>query len=827
MKKLFPFIFASLLPMCAVADVEINETNFPDAKFRTYLLSWDDGADGVLSDASLNMTYLNVSSMSISNLKGIEYFVHLKTLSCGDNLLTELDLSANRELTYIDCSKNMLTTLDLSNCSTMERIECYGNKISGAAMDEFMENLPVGSSSWGGSASFCLVDETDANEQNEATVAQVKIAKDKNYMVRCLKTNEETGEKYYDTYRGVVYESTEGLAITKTRFPDENFRNYLLDQPYGDDGVITEQEIASVVTINVINKRISSLQGIEYFTALTELYCDFNRLSSLDLSKNTRLKELYCNQNNLTTLDLSTNRALEYLGCSSNQIIGLDLSNNESLTKLMCSYNKLEKLDISCNKELWNVTCQYNVLTEITLPESEELLQLLCGNNQLASLDVSKQKALNMLNCNGNKLSELDLSNNAQLQWLWCHNNLLTNLDVSNNPLLVTVGCYGNKIKGDAMNNLIADLPTVSKPGYFYVLDATDITEGNECSIEQVAALKTKNWKAYYCYAVDSESQEKYWIEYSGGSTTGGLDIDDTNFPDETFRNFVTNHYDHNKDGFLSDAERYGVEEIWFRNEMANSIKGIELFPNLEVLWCSDNQLTSLDVSGLHSLKDLYCGQNQLISLQVNGQLESLVCDGNLLTSLDVSHCSQIRGLYCDNNQLALLNVSNCTNLYTLTCSNNQLTTLDVSKCPNLLELSCTNNLLTTLDVSACQDIWHIYCYGNKIKGVAMDALIESLPDWNKDWLYSGTLIVIDETDPNEQNVCSTVHVASAKAKDWQVRSRQGEYEGSTPTAISAIQTYQESQYYDLNGRKTYSQAKKKIMIEQRNNGKRYKVVRK
>lgn len=812
------------------ADVEINETNFPDVNFRTYLLSWDDGKDGILSDASLNMTYLNVASMSISNLKGIEFFTHLKHLYCQDNLLTELDLSANRELTYLDCTKNMLTALDLSNCTTMERIDCYGNKISGAAMDEFMENLPVGSSSWGGSAFLSLVDETDANEQNEATVAQVKIAKDKNYMVRCLKTNEETGEKYLDTYRGVVYESTEGLAITKARFPDDNFRNYLLDQTYGDDGVITDQEISAIVKIDVTSynrKTISSLQGIEFFTALTELDCIGNSLTTLDLSKNTKLSTLYCSQNLLSSLDLSQNVALEYLNCFGNQIEDLDLSHNMALTHIACGMNKLKKLDLSCNLQLWRVECTDNQISELILPETEVLVSVQCYNNRLASLDVSRQTALTTLICYGNSLSALDLSNNAQLDWLWCNDNDLTKLDVSNNPLLTALDCYGNKIKGDDMDALIAGLPTVSESGNFYVIDATNENEGNEVSLEQVSNANAKNWKAYYCYAVDSETQEKYWVEYCGGSTTEGIAINETNFPDETFRNFVTDNYDHNKDGILSDAERFGVKEIWFRNEMANSIKGIEHFPNLEKLWCSDNQLTSLDVSGLNSLKNLYCGQNQLISLQVNGLLESLVCDGNLLTSLDVSHCSQMRGLYCGKNQLTSLDMSNCTNLSTLSCPNNQLTTLDVSNCPNLSDLYCNNNQLTSLDVSACQDIWHIYCYSNNIKGAAMDAFINGLCDWNKNWLYSGTLIVIDETDPNEQNICTTVHVASAKAKDWEVRSLQGVYRGSTPVGINAIETnrHWHCKNFDLNGHRINSSAPNVITIERLENGMTRKVI--
>ena len=84
------------------------------------------------------------------------------------------------------------------------------------------------------------------------------------------------------------------VEISEEYFPDENFRAYLLVQPYGNDGVITESEIKNVTSINVIGRTISSLKGIEFFTSLSTLHCSNNQLTSLDVSKNTNLKNLDC-----------------------------------------------------------------------------------------------------------------------------------------------------------------------------------------------------------------------------------------------------------------------------------------------------------------------------------------------------------------------------------------------------------------------------------------------------------------------------------------------------------------------------------------------------
>jgi hypothetical protein len=63
--------------------------------------------------------------------------------------------------------------------------------------------------------------------------------------------------------------------------------------------VLTDTEIADVHKIEVSLKKIQSLKGIEYFTALTDLDCSNNRLTSLDVSKFTALNHLLIYQNQI------------------------------------------------------------------------------------------------------------------------------------------------------------------------------------------------------------------------------------------------------------------------------------------------------------------------------------------------------------------------------------------------------------------------------------------------------------------------------------------------------------------------------------------------
>ena len=78
-----------------------------------------------------------------------------------------------------------------------------------------------------------------------------------------------------------------GVALTAENFEDAAFLEYVKTEFDQDgDGVLRSYEINSVTSISCSGQEISSLKGIEYFTALKSLYCYSNNLSSLDVSQN-------------------------------------------------------------------------------------------------------------------------------------------------------------------------------------------------------------------------------------------------------------------------------------------------------------------------------------------------------------------------------------------------------------------------------------------------------------------------------------------------------------------------------------------------------------
>ena len=360
------------------------------------------------------------------------------------------------------------------------------------------------------------------------------------------------------TYTPVV-----NVDINATNFPDANFRKWVLAQEYGEDGMLTVQENMSVTTIDVSDKGIRSLKGIEYFAALKSLLCSNNKLTELSLSRNTKLTLLECHQ---------------------------------------------------------------------------------------------------------------------------------------------------NQIKAEAMQALVESLPTVSNGKmnvtYFEY-------EGNEFLYRHINAAKAKGWTPMFL--------DKNW-NWTAYSTDNLILINETNFPDANFRNYLQRYY--GKDGELTKDEIANVTEIDVREQEIRSLKGIEFFTALTYLNCDNNQLTTIDVSK-------------------NTALTYLGCDGNQLTTIDVSKNTALTGLEC---------------------SSNKLTTLNVKGCMMLKYLRCQYNQLTTLNVKGCLSLEKLWCYQNQIKGAAMDALIESMPNKSD---RDGELRVIDSTETQDGNVMTTTQVEAAKAKHW------------------------------------------------------------
>ena len=305
------------------------------------------------------------------------------------------------------------------------------------------------------------------------------------------------------------------------------------------------------------------------------------------------------------------------------------------------------------------------------------------------------------------------------------------------------------------------------------------------------------------------------------------VEINSTNFPNQVFLQYVKDNIDTadttgQKDGKLSQAERDAVTEISITNTNCTDLTGIAYFANLKILYCSDNKLTGLDMSGNPALEQLLCYENNLESLNVtknkklsklkcqhnglkelnlkdNENLTELNCSYNQLTTLDVSKNAKLSILECYNNGMEELNLGDITNLSWLLCAENNLTELDVSKNPYLERLHCRHNKLRRLVIGKNYSLTMLYLMDNQLTSLDLNGKWEI---WNFDYAVQSYAIDVNEDGTFDLTSLPEGFDAS-KTAEWKGGTRVG----------NILKVYSHRVRYIYNTGSTYNKQKSMTVI--------------
>ena len=324
-KKSNHFIAAVLICLSAICNfAKAQNVNIPDANFKAYLVgnsAINTNLDGEIqtSEAVAYTGGIYAGTQSISNLIGIEAFINITGLDVSQNSLTTIDLSTNTALTNLYCYFNAITYLNLSTNTALTYVDCSDNQLTSLNIKNGNNTNLISFSAINNSGLTCILVDNAA------------------YMNSNWASGKDAGASYND------------LCCT-VNIPDANFKAALVSNSAINtnlDGEIQCSEATAFTGTIIVNSlNITDLTGIEAFTALTELYCQVNQLTSLNLSANTNLTYLSCYDNQLTSLDISANTALGTLDCHINQLTSLDVSANTALTQLGCDSNLLTSLNV-------------------------------------------------------------------------------------------------------------------------------------------------------------------------------------------------------------------------------------------------------------------------------------------------------------------------------------------------------------------------------------------------------------------------------------------------------------------------------------------------
>ena len=172
--------------------------------------------------------------------------------------------------------------------------------------------------------------------------------------------------------------------------------------------------------------------------------------------------------------------------------------------------------------------------------------------------------------------------------------------------------------------------------------------------------------------------------------------LNSENIPDEALRAYIAERFDRNSDGILNAQEIDDVRQIKAEDLHISDLTGLDLFPRLHTLWVDDNDLTTLDLSGITSLREVTARNNNITSVDLSGMtgLQKIDLDHNHLSSIDLSGLDNLTSLGLGDNDLSSFDARGL-----------GLQALDLRSCEYLTDLKVGSDALTSLDIQNCSNI--------------------------------------------------------------------------------------------------------------------------
>lgn len=778
---------------------------------------------------------INSCGGTITNLEGIQYFTNLRSLVAPNNDITYADLSRNINLENINFRNNSLLNIILGNNTSLEILKLSGNQLTktdvskniGLTYLELNNNtltaIDVSKNTLINSLYLnnTLITSLDARncslktlridnspnikralltgqpfmtspfegDNGKVTFSTVKldncpklefICVDPIYVAEAERRKQQPNHSDYSvsTNCDIITPICEIINV-----PDPNFKQALLTHnPVIDtngDGEISTCEAENTESLNVKNKNISDMTGIEYFINLEGLFASENKLTNLNLSNNTNLGVVSAMQNQLTNIDVSKCLRLSYLYIGNNLLRNIDVTNNRKLKIFWGFRNLLTNVDLTYNTELSRLDLNTNKLTSIDLTNNSALTFLGLSTNKLTAIDLIQNTKIQILHLDSNELTNLNLNNNTELLSIYTEHNKLTNIDVSKCILLSFLRINYNQLENiDISNNEKLSALEIAKNQLKEIdltnninLSSLSLGYNNLTSID-ITKNSLKNLNISHNYLLTEAFLKGNHLFYNNfttfSSTTTSPNIIGVNFTNCPLLNLVCVE----PVPFISDIEYYvnttlnyincvvtdaddcsdnsGNRNIvfknrYFKNALLNHTPVIDTNNDREISNREAKAVSTLNLMSVRNLTNIdeisfftnltafnsYGNSLRNVTFTNNTRLKNIVISGvhesssilRKTNSVDLSNNTTLESLILIGNSIENIDLTNKTNLEKIQVSNNNLRSIDVTDCTALVTLEVNDNIryLDAIDVSNNSLLKRLNISGTKIKNLDLD----------------------------------------------------------------------------------------------------------
>ena len=389
----------------------------------------------------------NLKSLDITKNTGLEFLdcfsndisqidvsknIALKELYLNTNRLTKIDTKTNTDLLKLELDDNLLTAINITDNSNLEWLRCQRNNLK-------------------------IVNVANGNNANMNVWDFKAVLVDQNPALSCILVDANVLNNIPVQWQKDVtssYSLNDEITYSDATFYNE-LLNYTEKIDLDENGKIATCEAESYTsTLNIANKNIQNLTGIEKFLNLSGLNCSENSLTELNLTSNPSLLTLNARNNSLTFVDIRGAINLDDVILSKNDLQTINFSSNTQLTKVDVSDNKLTGLGLNNLPKLFLLECSNNSINSLDVKLNPDLEILYCKNNSFLSaatvdntIDISNNVNLKQINVQNTDITALDTSLNPDLTEIICSDNKLTKLNVANaNNGIITSFDAGNNV---------------------------------------------------------------------------------------------------------------------------------------------------------------------------------------------------------------------------------------------------------------------------------------------------------------------------------------------------------------------------------------------
>jgi Leucine-rich repeat (LRR) protein len=310
---------------------------------------------------ALQVAHLDIENASISSLSGIENFINLVSLQCGNNSINDLNIGAFTKLTDLNCNNNNLNTISLTGAINLKNLYCQSNQLMTLNLDDLTNLLSVD----------CSDNKLTSVQLNNLNNLESLICN--NNVITALDLNDLINLLTLECTRNKLSDLNTSLLV--------NIES--LNCNFNQISTLDVTTLLDLKNLNCTNNQLKSV-AVDGLTRLSTLNCNFNQLTQLKVNTLSSITFLYCKNNNLQTLEVKGLTKLKVIDFTNNQLTTLDINGLTNLQYLYGSNNKLITLDATNQTELQFLFVSDNLLNSLYIKNgSAESALVFSGNLNL------------------------------------------------------------------------------------------------------------------------------------------------------------------------------------------------------------------------------------------------------------------------------------------------------------------------------------------------------------------------------------------------------------------------------------------------------------